>query len=64
MKSITVPAITQPLLSVCWHACLSLLLPDKPRRGRHRSAASSVHQAALQADVSISPLTPIQTGTH
>ena len=39
MKSITSQPGAAPLLSACWQSFLSLLLPDKARRGRRRGAA-------------------------
>jgi len=45
MKSITSQSGAAPLLSACWQNFLSLLLPDKPHRGRRRSAA---HGAATR----------------
>lgn len=39
MKAITSHPAAAPLLSACWQNFLSLLLPDKPRRGRRRGAA-------------------------
>ena len=39
MKTITSHPAAAPLLSACWQNFLSLLLPDKPRRGRRRGAA-------------------------
>lgn len=39
MKTITSHPAAAPLLSACWQNFPSLLLPDKPRRGRRRGAA-------------------------